>query len=518
MNIKLIIWDLDDALWSGTLAEKDDVHLFAHRVDYIKALNNCGLVSAICSKNDPDNARQKLVDFGIWDEFVFPRIAFTSKGPAIRQLIADMQLRAENVLFIDDNIHNLREVQHLLPEINIVDATTDLCDRLLQQLLEQNQGVPKNRVQEYRMLEARLKDNRASDLPQEEFLRSCDIRVAMVHRMDNLDFAPRIEELINRSNQLNFTKSRVASGSISDLSSDILRYDCFSIFVWDKYGYHGLVGFAALEKERQITHFVFSCRIMHMGIENWVLNELKHLFPHLDTSTVPVRPSSVDWIRKESFHDNAVRSKIYENEFAAKAELPTLRIMANCQSGAIAHFSGLSGSAMFDNAPQAFDPRNIIDRVFYLRFFLTGEYADQHYPQMLVYGAFVDYANGYWPDVTNHDLESALYPECVHRFCEFVENSGRTALVILPLESAPEHKIPRNFGVTPDRLACFNAIWRLYADAFSSIEILDLNLITTEAEALDVRHYSVEALKKIADCTREWHDRKRSTVAVLEHC
>ncbi|MBB5576586.1 hypothetical protein GGD50_005231 [Rhizobium paranaense] len=418
-----------------------------------------------------------------------------------------MQLRAQNVLFIDDNVHNLNEVKYLLPEILTLDATTELCDQTLDALMEQTKDIRKSRVQEYRILEARLRDSQTSNLPQEEFLRSCNIRVAMVHRMDNLDFAQRIEELINRSNQLNFTKSRVEPGAVSEMVSDILRYDCFSIFVWDNYGYHGLVGFAALEKERQIVHFVFSCRIMHMGVESWTLCELKRLFPQLDISTVPVLPTPVGWIRGESFHDDAVRSKIYTDEFAAKAE-PQLRIMANCQSGAIAHFSGLASAAMFDNAPQAFDPANYLDRVFYLRFFLSEEYANQHYPRMLVYGAFVDYANGYWPGITNNQLESIAYPQCVVRFCEFIEQSGRTALVIIPLEEAPDPKIPSRLGVTRQRLAYFNAIWRRIAEAYDSVEILDLNTIATEAEALDVRHYSVPLLKKIADLTKSWYDRK----------
>ncbi|WP_337267138.1 HAD-IIIC family phosphatase [Oryzifoliimicrobium ureilyticus] len=506
MNIKLIVWDLDDTLWSGTLAENDDVQLFSERAAYIRTLNGQGIVSAICSKNDTDVAKKKLIEFGLWDQFVFPKISFSPKAPVIKQLISEMQLRAENVLFIDDNIHNLQEVKHLLPDISVVDANTDQCNLTLIDLLEQTKGVRKSRIEEYRMLETRLRDSQTSNLPQEEFLRSCEICLTMVHRMDNLDFASRIEELINRSNQLNFTKSRVAAGSAPELISDILRYDCFSIFVWDKYGYHGLVGFAALEKERSIVHFVFSCRIMHMGIESWVLQELKRLFPDLDTSNIPVNPEKADWISGRAFHDSDVREKIYRGEFFNQQEPRHLRIMANCQSGAIAHFSGLAGKATFDNAPQAFDPKTYIDRVFYLRFFLSEEYKLQHYPKLLVYGAFVDYANGYWPGIADEELEMNAYPHCVLQFCNFIQQTDRKVLVIIPLEEAPDHKIPSHFGVTRERLAYFNAIWRHVANDFSNLEVLDLNRIATAEEAIDVRHYSVPLLKKIADQTRAWHD------------
>ena len=51
-KIKVVIWDLDDTLWKGTLAEGDDVQLLENRVAIIKELNKRGIVNAICSKND----------------------------------------------------------------------------------------------------------------------------------------------------------------------------------------------------------------------------------------------------------------------------------------------------------------------------------------------------------------------------------------------------------------------------------------------------------------------------------
>ena len=62
-KIKVVIWDLDDTLWKGTLAEGDDVQLLENRVAIIKELNKRGIVNAICSKNDPDKAKSKLEEF-----------------------------------------------------------------------------------------------------------------------------------------------------------------------------------------------------------------------------------------------------------------------------------------------------------------------------------------------------------------------------------------------------------------------------------------------------------------------
>ena len=80
MQIKLVIWDLDETLWQGTLAEGDTPMLFPRRAEIIRLLNQRGVVNAICSKNDPAQARATLEGMGLWEEFVFPHIAFSPKG------------------------------------------------------------------------------------------------------------------------------------------------------------------------------------------------------------------------------------------------------------------------------------------------------------------------------------------------------------------------------------------------------------------------------------------------------
>ena len=202
MKVKLIIWDLDDTLWSGALAEGDTVRLFEERAEIIKRLNNHGIVSSVNSKNDFEAAKAKLEEFGLWRHLVFCRIAFVPKGEAVFQLIEDMQLRAENVLFVDDNPVNLGEVAHANPGIHTLDASTDACNEVLRKVLAENAHITKSRVEEYRGLEARLLESRNSGVDREAFLASCEIRACLIPRGDNVPFVNRIEELINRTNQL----------------------------------------------------------------------------------------------------------------------------------------------------------------------------------------------------------------------------------------------------------------------------------------------------------------------------
>ena len=78
---------------------------------------------SICSKNDFQQGKDALEKLGIWDLFVFPHIAWSAKGQAIAQMIDEMGLRDENVLFLDDNHLNLEEAVFFSKNLMVVDAS-----------------------------------------------------------------------------------------------------------------------------------------------------------------------------------------------------------------------------------------------------------------------------------------------------------------------------------------------------------------------------------------------------------
>jgi FkbH-like protein len=181
--VKLVIWDLDDTLWRGTLADGDAVALIAARVDLIRAFNDRGVVNSLCSKNDHARAEAQLRAMGLWDAFVFPHIAFTPKPDAVRAIIEAMQLRPDNVVFVDDNPHNLAAVQSALPAIRVIDATAPDADARLSAMVPA-QGH--SRVAQYRQLEARHNARAISATSDEDFLRASGIMACAPFLMDNL--------------------------------------------------------------------------------------------------------------------------------------------------------------------------------------------------------------------------------------------------------------------------------------------------------------------------------------------
>jgi len=299
--VKMIVWDLDDTFWRGTLSE-GPVELDPTLVDMVRVLNRRGIVSAICSKNDEEPVRLQLEAVGLWDEFVFARIDWTPKGARVAQIIEDAQLRPENVLFLDDLPANLGEAEHVSPGLQT--AGPEILDRLLTmpQLVGKEDG-DLSRLRQYQVLERKLTDRQQTSDSHEDFLRSCDIRVVL--HEDTEDELDRLHELALRTNQLNFTKRRLTRDEFAVM---LANPEVTSGYVEasDRYGNYGICGFYALHRgSGTLTDYLFSCRVLNMGIEQWLYDRLGR--PELEVvgDVVSSLTGSVDWITVDDWDAGA---------------------------------------------------------------------------------------------------------------------------------------------------------------------------------------------------------------------
>ncbi len=304
--VRLVIWDLDDTFWSGTLTEggmtyRRDFH------DIVLELARRGIVSSICSKNDLASVRDILVREGIWDSFVFASVNWEPKGPRLAKMVEAVQLRAPTILFIDDNAMNRAEAQHFVPGLQVADET--IIPTLLDNpLLRGKDDRQLSRLAQYKLLERRQADEAAAGGDNVEFLRTSDIRVSIEH-----DLEPHIDraiELINRTNQLNFTKTRLPEdieAARKELRALLSSYSMQAgiIRVRDNYGDYGYCGLYIVRSGgagSRLLHFCFSCRILNMGVESW-------LYQHLGRPALRVRGEvlsnvirdqrNIDWITAE---------------------------------------------------------------------------------------------------------------------------------------------------------------------------------------------------------------------------
>ena len=287
---KLIIWDLDDTFWSGNLSE-GDVVLKPEAIALVRELTTKGIMNSICSKNNFEDVKNKFIDLGlkdVWDLFVFVSIDWTPKGERIQNLIKSMNLRNENVVFIDDNVSNINEAKFYSP--NIMSATPEFINKIAEELyLVNDYDFEHTRLKQYKILEEKSHQI-AQASSNEDFLRSSKIKICI--KKDCLNNLERIKKLITRTNQLNFTKFRD-----ENLEDTIKNNDCAYIIAEDKFGNYGICGFYALnKKENKLVHFLFSCRIMNMGIEQFVYDYLRRPQIEIKGEVASTLDSKVDWI------------------------------------------------------------------------------------------------------------------------------------------------------------------------------------------------------------------------------
>lgn len=308
-KIKLIIWDLDDTLWNGTISETETV-IPEVNIELIKLLADHGVINSISSKNDEEPVAERLKEAGIWEYFVFNNINWDEKGSQISDKIKTMGLRSENVLFIDDNPRNLKEAVFNVHGLmtagpDIIPYLTDHYTKLAPS------DISHDRLEHYKLLE-RKTDARSQGVSREQFLYDSNIKVTINRNcLEELD---RIHEMVMRTNQLNYTKHRDNKELLTrQITND--WNDCAYIRVVDRFGDYGIVGFYCYNtREKVMEHFLFSCRVLGMGIEQYVYNKLG------DPEFEPAKPvasslshdSETPWIN-ESVEDEITSDRIINN-------------------------------------------------------------------------------------------------------------------------------------------------------------------------------------------------------------
>ena len=264
-KIKLVIWDLDETFWKGTLSE-EGIHIVENNLNIVKHLVDRGIMNSIASKNDYDVVKKVLTESKMWDYFIFPCIDWKPKGEMIKWILNKAQLRDENTLFIDDNHLNLTQAKFHSPNLNV--AGPEFIDKILShKSFSEKDDKTHSRLKQYKILEAK-EENKKSFSNDEEFLVNSNIKAEIIKNTQN--YFDRIFELIERTNQLNFTKKRISKNDLRTLLNNP-DFDNACIQVKDKYGDYGIAGFYSLNKQNhELEQFLFSCRILNLGIEQYI--------------------------------------------------------------------------------------------------------------------------------------------------------------------------------------------------------------------------------------------------------
>src|SRR5580698_2294150 len=234
---KCLVLDLDNTLWGGVIGDDGVQNLILGRdhpvgeafLDfqrYVKGLKRRGVILAVCSKNDAENAKEgfshpdsvlKLEDFSAFEANWDP------KPENIRAIAAQLNIGLDSIVFVDDNPAERDFVAEQLPEVAVPNVGADVSsfaevlehehyfevDKLVQDDLNRSAYYTSN-------AERSAGEGKFSDYG--EFLASLEMTAEIGSFLPV--YLERITQLINKTNQFNLTTRRYTSSEVEAISCD----------------------------------------------------------------------------------------------------------------------------------------------------------------------------------------------------------------------------------------------------------------------------------------------------------
>lgn len=89
----------------------------------IQFLHDLGIIQSIASKTDYTKGLSKLKQFGIEKHFVLPQLNSKNKSTSIKKIARLFHIELQKIVFIDNDILELKEVSSEFPQVTCINAT-----------------------------------------------------------------------------------------------------------------------------------------------------------------------------------------------------------------------------------------------------------------------------------------------------------------------------------------------------------------------------------------------------------
>lgn len=290
---KVLVADLDNTLWGGIVGE-DGINGIKLGPEYPGAayqqlqramldLSRRGILLAICSKNNPDDAMEALRNHpGMLlklNDFAAVRINWTDKAQNLREIALELNVGIDSLAFIDDNPFEREQLRKLLPEVSIIDLPEDPLGyaaavrdcALFERLTVSTEDQQRTTMYAEQRERAHAAQNFKS---KEDFFRYLEQEAEIASVTPGT--LARVAQLTQKTNQFNLTTRRYTEQQISEMAAKP-EFQVLSIRVRDRFGDHGLVGVTITQDDGDtctVDTFLLSCRVIGRTVETALLSEL----------------------------------------------------------------------------------------------------------------------------------------------------------------------------------------------------------------------------------------------------
>lgn len=294
-NKKVIDLDLDNTLWGGVIGDdgQEGIEIgpetangqsFSEFQSFIRGYKDYGVVLAVCSKNEEENALLGLEHPSSVlkpSDFVSIKANWQPKDVNISQSASELSLGTDSFVFIDDNPAECAIVEGQLPSVHTITMTSvhETMYALSRSGFFEITALSEDDLRRSEMYAANAQ--RAAQQKQfgsySDYLASLDMN-AVICGFEPV-YIQRITQLTNKSNQFNLTTRRYTENEIQQLSSSS-SHICICGQLSDKFGDNGIVSVVIgriFGQQLDIELWLMSCRVLKRDMELAMLDELVKL-------------------------------------------------------------------------------------------------------------------------------------------------------------------------------------------------------------------------------------------------
>lgn len=291
-NKKILVLDLDNTLWGGVIGDEgiegikigqevSKGQAYVEFQEYCKKLKEIGVILAIDSKNDYENAIAGLNHpDGILrpDDFVDIKANWNSKDQNLREIADELTLGVDSFVFVDDNPAEREIVFAQLPGVSVpvMDSVENYIRILDHSGYFETTVLSAEDQKKTELYHAKTEAYKAKALFADygEYLDSLEM-IAEISDFKPIYFQ-RIAQLTNKSNQFNLTTIRYTEDDIKTMQQD-MEYICLCGRLKDKFADNGVTTVVIGHIEGDLLHiklWLMSCRVLKRGMEDAMMNVL----------------------------------------------------------------------------------------------------------------------------------------------------------------------------------------------------------------------------------------------------
>jgi FkbH-like protein len=292
-SFKCVVLDLDNTLWGGVIGDDglEGIRLgqgsalgeaYVSFQLYVRDLARRGIILAVCSKNDPENARApferhpdmvlKLADIAC---FV---ANWSDKAGNLRAIAEQLSIGIDSLVFVDDNPFERNIVRRELPMVAVPELPEDpayYADTVADAGYFEALQVTTEDFERGGQYQANLaRENlRASHTDLEGYLRSLGMELRW-QPFDRVGLQ-RIVQLINKTNQFNLTTRRYTESEVLEIMETPGALT-LQLRLVDQFGDNGIIGIVIGKPGAggmlRLDTWLMSCRVLGRQVEEATMN------------------------------------------------------------------------------------------------------------------------------------------------------------------------------------------------------------------------------------------------------